>query len=61
MFRRISHLSEREELRLVLDTLSTLSRASLRYFSALSYWPELKAVTLSLRRTNGSLGATYSA
>ena len=36
LFRRISHLSEREELRPVLDTLSTLSRATLRYFSALS-------------------------
>ena len=36
MLRRLSHLSEREELGPDLDTLSTLSRASLSYFSALS-------------------------
>ena len=35
-FRRLSHLSEREELRPDLDTLSTLGSASLKYFSALS-------------------------
>ena len=36
LFRRLSRFSEREELRPDLDTLSTLSRASLRNFSALS-------------------------
>ena len=36
LFKRLSHLSERDELRPDLDTLSTLSRASLSYFSTLS-------------------------
>ena len=35
-FKRLSHLSEREELRPDLDTLSTLSSESLRGFSAFS-------------------------